>query len=509
MTMSRRRHNPKNGQAASTDRDGLEGFDQTSTFSSSTSTTTTGTRTIFPNPETKEHRQSNLYNNPLAGMTFPRLLNLLLWEKVYSVDWFRYKARITCLFLVSLFQSLLELVESIYIFVWLRPIFRHLQSFEEEPPLFVLGHPRTGTTLLHSLLALDEERFTTCSTFCAGFPHAFLSFESIGKVLFASMISDTRPMDNMKLHFDLPQEDELATCLLTGGLSCPYMSLYFPREEREYRPYQTFRRRDDDNNNDNDNNNAAPTAKDVDTWSRAFQWLCIKLRVRNVLARLRKQKAASTSSSFLEAGNDNNLPKEGRLLLKSPCHTGRIRHLLKLYTKAHFVFIHRHPIEMFLSSAHLANTTYGFMYLQQPRDGDLKEYILRQAEILLEEYISCVEDTCSDGGEQWLVRGKNLVEVSFEELTDNPYETIKSKIYGGLEGMRHVFDEESSSSLGETTTRTTTTTTTYPQELKRHCENLKGYQRNKFESKLDDDLLNEIRTRWKVQFDRFNYSMEL
>jgi hypothetical protein len=28
-------------------------------------------------------------------------------------------------------------------------------------PVFVLGHPRTGTTLLHTLLALDTDRFVT------------------------------------------------------------------------------------------------------------------------------------------------------------------------------------------------------------------------------------------------------------------------------------------------------------------------------------------------------------
>ena len=34
----------------------------------------------------------------------------------------------------------------------------------------------------------------------------------------------TRPMDNMRLHFDLPQEDELATNVLSGGCS-PYLQI--------------------------------------------------------------------------------------------------------------------------------------------------------------------------------------------------------------------------------------------------------------------------------------------
>jgi hypothetical protein len=271
-------------------------------------------------------------------------------------------------------------------------------------------------------------------------------------------------MDNMALHFDLPQEDELATCLLTGGMYSPYMSLYFMREERDYRQFQTFR-------------DANP--QEVKGWTQAFQWMCTKLRVRNVLGKSK-------------AGGSDGLPLPNRLLLKSPCHTGRIRHLLKLYPNAQFVYVHRHPIEVFLSSANLANTTYGYMFLQRPNDGDLKEFILKQGEILIEEYISCVDN----GLDGMLVKGKNLVEVSFEDLANNPYDAIQS-IYNGLEGLKGVFTESS-------------TTNTFPIKLKRYCENLQGYRRNQFDyQKLDDELIEEIRRRWKIQFERYGYSREL
>ena len=282
------------------------------------------------------------------------------------------------------------------------------------------------------------------------------------------MLTETRPMDNMKLSFDLPQEDELGTCLLTGGMYSPYMSLYLMRNEQEYRSYQTMRK------------DFVP-AEHIKCWTRAFEYLCMKLRVRNVLEKL-KERAVTSSAS---------LPRPGRLLLKSPCHTGRIRHLLNLYPNAQFVYIHRDPIEVFLSSAHMANTTYGYMFLQRPNEGDLKEYILRQGEILIEEYISCVDDHVNGQ----LKLGKNLVEVSFRDLTENPYETIES-IYQNLEGMEKVFSENSAASPSS-----------YPKRLKQYCEsNLKGYKRNKFDSsKLSDELLQEIETRWKIQFERYKY----
>ena len=43
------------------------------------------------------------------------------------------------------------------------------------------------------------------------------------------MIDPTRPMDNMPLHFDLPQEDEIAVNLLSAGVSY-YMPLWFMRQ---------------------------------------------------------------------------------------------------------------------------------------------------------------------------------------------------------------------------------------------------------------------------------------
>ena len=78
-------------------------------------------------------------------------------------------------------------------------------------PLFILGHPRTGTTLLHNLLSLDVETFGVCSTFCAGFPSSFLWFERF-KSLLSGMCDSKRPMDDMELSLDVPQEVHTHIC---------------------------------------------------------------------------------------------------------------------------------------------------------------------------------------------------------------------------------------------------------------------------------------------------------
>eukprot|EP00521_Asterionellopsis_glacialis_P016404 CAMPEP_0195302726 /NCGR_PEP_ID=MMETSP0707-20130614/31576_1 /TAXON_ID=33640 /ORGANISM="Asterionellopsis glacialis, Strain CCMP134" /LENGTH=278 /DNA_ID=CAMNT_0040366057 /DNA_START=1 /DNA_END=834 /DNA_ORIENTATION=+ len=278
----------------------------------------------------------------------------------------------------------------------------------------------------------------------------------------------------MKLHFDLPQEDELATCLLTGGMYSPYMSLYFIRDEHEYRQYQTFQ-------------NAPPDH--VEQWTKSFQWLCTKLQMRDL--KQQRQRQQQKRKGGQTRVDDISSLRPRRLLLKSPCHTGRVHHLLKLYPNAQFVYIHRHPLEVFLSGVHMANTTYGYMFLQKPRDGDLKEYILRQGEILIEEYLNSIEELQQCGK---LAIGKNLVEISFEELTNNPYQTIES-IYNGLDGLKNIFSSSSPST-------STPPSSSFPTKLKAYCERLKGYRRNQFDiSLVDEELHKEIKSRWKIQYE--------
>jgi hypothetical protein len=52
-------------------------------------------------------------------------------------------------------------------------------------------------------------------------------------------MDDHRPMDNIPLGFDLPQEDEIATNVMSRGTS-PYMALFFMQQELEFRPFYSF-----------------------------------------------------------------------------------------------------------------------------------------------------------------------------------------------------------------------------------------------------------------------------
>ena len=215
-----------------------------------------------PTPRFTPKHAWSFKNNALCGICASAWAECLFRHRKH-VEWRQYWQRVLFITMISLFNSLLGLVESML----------HGQSIERQRvhprPLFVLGHPRTGTTLLQAHLARDSEEFGVCSTFCAGFPSAFLWFERF-KWVFSGAIDSKRPMDNMALSFDAPQEDELAISVLSSGIS-PYMPLSFMTDEPSFRPYFSFR--------------SAPAAATA-RWVASFLYMCRKLTIRAAGKRL-------------------------------------------------------------------------------------------------------------------------------------------------------------------------------------------------------------------------------
>ena len=103
---------------------------------------------------TPKHRWS-FKNNAISGICFGRLLELL-WTFRAHIQWRLYWQRVLFLVAISLLNSCLGLVETL-LFGW-----TVARQAVNPRPVFVLGHPRTGTTMLHNLLSLPE----------AGFGHA-------------------------------------------------------------------------------------------------------------------------------------------------------------------------------------------------------------------------------------------------------------------------------------------------------------------------------------------------
>jgi hypothetical protein len=93
------------------------------------------------------------------------------------------------------------------------------------PPLFIIGHWRSGTTLLHELAMLDD-RFCCPNYYQCYAPGHFLLTERTLAPLVKLIVPAKRPMDDMAAGLDRPQEDEFA--LMNLGAPSPYRRMAFP-----------------------------------------------------------------------------------------------------------------------------------------------------------------------------------------------------------------------------------------------------------------------------------------
>ncbi|MBX9791103.1 MAG: sulfotransferase [Pirellulales bacterium] len=244
------------------------------------------------------------------------------------------------------------------------------------PPLFILGHWRCGTTLLHELLILDE-RHTFPTTWQCVAPSAFLFTEPVMAPRLKWLLPERRVMDNMLMGWDRPQEDEFALCNL--GVPSPYLTVAFPNEPAAFPEYL-------------DLEGLSPAA--LDRWKLA-------------LLRFMQQITWRT-------------PK--RIVLKSPPHTARIKVLLELFPDARFVYLVRNPYKVFPSTVHLWKSLQRVHAFQRPKFAGIEEYVLETFARMHRKY----EET------RHLIPPENLVELRYEELVRNPLRHLES-IYERLQ----------------------------------------------------------------------------
>jgi omega-hydroxy-beta-dihydromenaquinone-9 sulfotransferase len=240
----------------------------------------------------------------------------------------------------------------------------------EHPPLFILGHWRTGTTLLHNLISRDP-RFAYPNLYEIMHPGSFLSKNEASVRRWAERyLPEKRPMDNMAYGIDLPQEDEfaLAVCCLRS----PEMEIHFARRAERYRRYLTFEGVPD---------------HEVEEWKRTFLWFLKKLTVKY----------------------------RRPLVLKSPPHTARIRRLLEVFPEARFVNLHREPYTAFQSARHAHDTAHSFMYLQKPDHERGDDVVLATGRALFDAYFD----------QRHLIPPGRLVDVAFEDLEARPVAVVQ------------------------------------------------------------------------------------
>lgn len=261
-------------------------------------------------------------------------------------------------------------------------------SVRVPPPVFILGHWRSGTTHLHNLLTLDP-RFACPNLLQAYNPLTFLRMEAKMAPVADRLTIRRRPQDDVAVDAGSPTEDEFGLCAMTGF--SPYMEWTFPRGAHDYDKYLTFQ--------------GVPSS-DVARWQAALRLLLKKLTF-----------------------------KYGRpLILKSPPHTARIRLLLETAPDARFIHIHRNPYTVYRSTKHLFKTIAPYLRFQRGGSYDTDDRVIGTYTEMYDAYFA----------ERSLIPKERFCEIGFEELERDPVGVIgsvyESLALPGFEGVRPALD---------------------------------------------------------------------
>lgn len=313
----------------------------------------------------------------------------------------------------------------------------------DQPPIFIIGHWRSGTTFLHELLALDQ-RFTAPTTYeCFAPNHFLLSSALLTKLKF--LLPATRPMDAMTTGWEHPQEDEFG--LLNMGAGSFYETFAFPND----RPVRaTFI----------DLAELPETRRAV--WIDGFVRFLKQTTLRSQREEVRRHGVGARAR---------------RLVLKSPTHTARIEMLSKLFPGARFVHMVRDPYELLPSTERLWTSMCRVQSCQLPdwsAAGDrpsLQDFVFDTLDRLYRDYHRQRANLPSG----------SFCEVRYEDLARDPMAQVR-RIYDelGLDGFAEV-----------------------EPELARHLCTLGDYRASREASNPDQKLA--VARRWHAYFSDFGY----
>jgi hypothetical protein len=245
----------------------------------------------------------------------------------------------------------------------------------ERPPVFIIGHWRSGTTYLHELMVRDE-RFAYPTTYECFAPNHFLVTRHVIQPLISILLPRKRPMDNMGTGTNNPQEDEFA--LANMGCPTPYWRMAFPNEPPCYLELLDMEGVSDEL---------------LARWKRDMVWF-----VRALTFHKRKQ-----------------------LILKSPPHTGRVALLAQLFPGAKFIHITRDPESLFASTRRLWPSLDFAQGLQVPKNEHLDEYIFTAFERMYHGFET----------QRPALDPANICDVRYEDLARDPLHHVQ-RIYERL-----------------------------------------------------------------------------
>ncbi|MBN1108806.1 MAG: sulfotransferase [Bacteroidales bacterium] len=314
-----------------------------------------------------DKKRVKAFGNLLMGIRFITLMKMIL----RNGTGFRplHILRIIVLIPTSILVEVFIIVEK------LRSVRAVRKTIIEKPPVFIIGHWRSGTTLLHQLLALDT-RFTTPTLVQTVAPEHFLFSSKYWIPIMEKTMPPKRPMDEVVVGPLDPMEDEWA--LLRMNVQTPLEKIFFPSRTADFLSCRE---------------EFLPEGKDRTRWGKCLLTFLGKI----------------------------TLCTGKRIILKNPFHTPRIRLLNDLLPGSKFIHIVRHPYKIVPSAINMWN----ILAAENAFKGGWKEPDVKRTAAMVEWFRKKVDD------DKTILAPGQFVELRYEDLEKDPVKEI-SRVYNCL-----------------------------------------------------------------------------
>lgn len=258
------------------------------------------------------------------------------------------------------------------------------------PPIFLLGHWRSGTTHLYNILTKSGD-FGYVPPIATGLPWDLFGIARALRPALERALPKHRYIDKIPVNPDSPQEDEIAIANMSE-LSF-YHGIYFPRAFAEFLHRGLFF------------DGCRPD--EIEQWQARFIYLLRKL---------------------------SKLQGDKPMMIKNPVYTGRFAMLMEMFPSAKFVHIHRNPYDVFVSMRNFYRKLLQEFALQDYGHVDIDETIFSVYDRMMRN----LERDAADASPN------RYVELRYDDLDADPMAAI-DEVYRrlalpGFEAARPKFE---------------------------------------------------------------------
>lgn len=244
------------------------------------------------------------------------------------------------------------------------------------PPIFILGHWRSGTTHLYNIMS--KGNFGFLPPVATGIPWDMLQLGTWLAPQLENALPSSRFIDNIPVLPDSPQEDEIALANMTD--ISYYHGLYFPKRLEHHLNRGVF----------------FDTCSDrqIAAWQKTFLYFLKKVALYQ----------------------DNR-----QMLVKNPVYTARPSMMKRIVPDAKFVHISRNPYEVFESMRNFYRKLFAELALQEYAEIDVDRIILSTYSRMMDSLNAQTKE----------MDANTYLDIRYEDLTANPLEQL-ARIYDAL-----------------------------------------------------------------------------